>query len=418
MAMETPARIAVIGAGPIGLEAALYARYLGYDVDVYERGRVAENLLQWGHVRMFSPFGHNRSPLGLAALKAQDPAWQAPGDDELLTGRELAARYLIPLAHSDLLADSIHERTSVVAIGREGLVKGELGGDEAREEPDFRLLVASTDPGEHGRQRFTAADVVIDASGTFGNHNWLGPGGLPALGERAAEQHIEYGLPDVLGDDRPRYASRSILLVGTGHSAATNLVALAELAAQAPDTWITWVARQELDEKHPEPLATIPNDPFADRVRLTQHANQLAADDSNHVSLLSGTAVEALTWHADLERFSVRMTGKHAGELEFDRIIANVGYRPDRRLFRELHVRQDPFHEGALEQPGSDDPGSTAKPQLLVQPEPDFYILGAKSTGRDSRFLIGTGLDQVRALFTIIGDRPELNLYATMAGLV
>jgi 2-polyprenyl-6-methoxyphenol hydroxylase-like FAD-dependent oxidoreductase len=92
MAIETPARIAVIGAGPIGLEAALYARYLGYDVDVYERGRVAENLLQWGHVRMFSPFGQNRSPLGLAALKAQDPAWQPPGDDELLSGRELAAR--------------------------------------------------------------------------------------------------------------------------------------------------------------------------------------------------------------------------------------------------------------------------------------------------------------------------------------
>ncbi|HKD37575.1 MAG TPA: FAD-dependent oxidoreductase, partial [Pirellulales bacterium] len=48
MAVESPARIAVLGAGPIGLEAALYARYLGYEVDVYERGRVAEHLLQWG----------------------------------------------------------------------------------------------------------------------------------------------------------------------------------------------------------------------------------------------------------------------------------------------------------------------------------------------------------------------------------
>ncbi len=418
MAMETPARIAVIGAGPIGLEAALYARYLGYDVDVYERGRVAENLLRWGHVRMFSPFALNRSPLGLAALKAQDPTRQPPADDELLSGREFAARYLIPLAQSDLLADNIHEQTAVVAIGREGLIKGELAGDEARDEPGFRLLLASANPLEHGRQRFATADVVIDASGTFGNHNWLGPGGLPALGEQAVQEHIEYGLPDVLGDDRSRYASRSILLVGTGHSAATNLVALAELAAQTPDTWITWVARRELDEKHPQPVAAIPDDPFQERVRLTQHANRLAADDSNHISLLSGTAVEALTWHADLERFSVRLTGKHAGELEFDRIIANVGYRPDRRLFRELHVRHDPFHEGALEQLGDEGPGSTASPQALLQPEPDFYILGAKSVGRDSRFLIGTGLDQVRTLFTIIGDRPELNLYATMARLV
>ncbi|MEX0711597.1 MAG: NAD-binding protein, partial [Pirellulales bacterium] len=74
MAIDTPARIAVLGAGPIGLEAALYGRYLGYDVDVYERGGVARNLLDWGHVRLFTPFGGNRTALALAALAAQDPA--------------------------------------------------------------------------------------------------------------------------------------------------------------------------------------------------------------------------------------------------------------------------------------------------------------------------------------------------------
>ena len=52
-----PKRIAVIGAGPIGLEAALYAARAGFVVDVFERGRVAEHMLQWGHVRLFSPFG-------------------------------------------------------------------------------------------------------------------------------------------------------------------------------------------------------------------------------------------------------------------------------------------------------------------------------------------------------------------------
>ena len=78
MAIDTPARIAILGAGPIGLEAALYAHYLGYDVDVYERGRVADSVRAWGHVRMFSPLAMNCSLLGLAALKAQDQAWQPP----------------------------------------------------------------------------------------------------------------------------------------------------------------------------------------------------------------------------------------------------------------------------------------------------------------------------------------------------
>ena len=35
-------RIAILGAGPIGLEAALYARTLGHTVMVFEQGQVAD----------------------------------------------------------------------------------------------------------------------------------------------------------------------------------------------------------------------------------------------------------------------------------------------------------------------------------------------------------------------------------------
>ena len=48
-------RIVVLGAGPIGLEAAIYARYLGYEVAVVERGTVANNVQRWGHVRIVQP---------------------------------------------------------------------------------------------------------------------------------------------------------------------------------------------------------------------------------------------------------------------------------------------------------------------------------------------------------------------------
>ena len=405
MAIDTPARIAILGAGPIGLEAALYARYLGYEVDIYERGLAAENVLRWGHVRMFSPFEMNRSSLGLAALKAQDPSWQAPPDEALLTGREFAEQYLIPLAQSDLLVDGLHLQTEVLSIGRDALLKGEFACDEAREEHEFRILVRGISPDDHGRERFATADAVIDTTGTYGNHNWLGQSGIPALGELAAQEHIEYGLPDVLGAERDHYASRNILLVGSGDSAATNLVALAELAAQARDTWITWIDRTESDEKSPQPISCNKADGLKERERLARKANALAANDSNHISYFSGTTVEALSWHADLERFSVRLMGKHAGELEFDRIIANVGYRPDSSIYRELHVKES---------------AATGAPRnkSLVTAEPDFYVLGAKSYGRDSSFLISTGLEQIRELFAILGDRADLNLYATMAGLV
>src|SRR5262245_66316532 len=127
MAIDTPAKIAVLGAGPIGLEAALYARFLGYEVVVFEAGEVADSVRRWGHVRMFTPFGMNRSPLGLAAIQAQDDAYRPPADDELLTGHQWTLRYLIPLSQTDLLADHFRTHTRVVAIGKEELLKGDLG---------------------------------------------------------------------------------------------------------------------------------------------------------------------------------------------------------------------------------------------------------------------------------------------------
>jgi hypothetical protein len=407
MAIDTPARIAVLGAGPIGLEAALYARYLGYDVDIYERDVVAQHVRDWGHARMFSPFGMNRSPLGLAALKAQDASYQPPGDDQLLTGREFADRYLIPLSQSDLLIDNLHERTEVVAVGRDGLLPGDMPGEEGRGDYNFRLLLRRTDPDDHGRQRIADADVVIDASGCYRTHNWLGHGGIPAVGEEAAAAHIEYGLPDVLGAGRDEYASRNILLVGDGYSAAATLVSLAELAAHAPDTWITWLSRVECDRRAPQPIEPMASDPLPERQRLTRMANALAADDANHVSLLDGTTVDAVSWHGDRERFTVTLLGKHAGELEFDRIVGNVGYHADHALHAALGVSVfEPAQRDLL------DPK-----QALLGGEPNFYILGAKSFGHDSRFLISHGLEQIRELFAVIGDRAELDLYSTMAGL-
>ena len=62
-------RIAVIGAGPVGIEAALYAKALGFSVVVYERGEVGEHLMRWKHVRLFTPFALNQTPLGVETIR-------------------------------------------------------------------------------------------------------------------------------------------------------------------------------------------------------------------------------------------------------------------------------------------------------------------------------------------------------------
>ncbi len=91
---KPPLRVAILGSGPIGLEATLYARYLGYEVELFERGgSVGAHMQHWGHVRLFSPFGSNATPLGVAAIGAQDPSWQCPAASDLLLANEHASRY-------------------------------------------------------------------------------------------------------------------------------------------------------------------------------------------------------------------------------------------------------------------------------------------------------------------------------------
>jgi glycine/D-amino acid oxidase-like deaminating enzyme len=160
MAVDTPAKIAIVGAGPVGLEAALYARYLGYEVDLYERGRAAEHLRRWAHVTPFTPWGMNTTSLATAALTAQNERWTPAAPEAYLTYGELVERYFQPLADCDLLADCLQPQTEVVAIGREGLLRSDWFDDERRIDVPFRLLVRDAE----GRERIEFAEVVLDCS--------------------------------------------------------------------------------------------------------------------------------------------------------------------------------------------------------------------------------------------------------------
>ncbi len=89
------------------------------------------------------------------------------------------------------------------------------------------------------------ARAVIDASGTWRRPNPAGSGGIAAAGEREHAARIAYGIPDVLGRERTRYAGKRILVVGSGHSAFNVILDLLALADQAPATRILWAMRRE-----------------------------------------------------------------------------------------------------------------------------------------------------------------------------
>ena len=136
---------AIIGAGPIGLEAALYARALGHRPTVYEKGAVvAANVERWDFVRLFSPWELNTSPLGLDALRSL--GLESPPAGALHTGAEFRDRYLLPIA--EFLEDDVSTSTEVVAVARCGLLKGEEIGSSERASRAFRLLVRDEDGAE------------------------------------------------------------------------------------------------------------------------------------------------------------------------------------------------------------------------------------------------------------------------------
>jgi thioredoxin reductase len=428
MAVDTPARIAIIGAGPIGLEAALYARFLGYDVDLFERGVTAANVGRWGHVQMFSPFAMNSSTLGLAALAAQDPHYVPPAADSILSGNEWRDRYLLPLSQSDLLADCLHCHTEVVRVAKAGLLKSESVGGAERDDGIFRILIRDA----QGRESIQLSDVLIDCSGTFNQPNWLGDGGIPALGEVALHGEIEYGVPDLAGRDATGYLGQRVLVVGSGYSAATSVLQLERLLQQSDKAELYWVTRCAEDVP---PLPRIAADPLIERDRIGQHANRVARNPSPRFQYLPDRTIDEVRRETPGQPFQVRLRrGVDGAEqsLTVDRIVANVGYRPDLEFTRELQVHYCYASEGPMRlaahlsaaghsgnETGAESGRSgdclrlpSAQGDMLRNPEPHFYLLGAKSFGRNPHFLIRSGLDQIREVFKILGDRDTLDLYS------
>src|SRR3954452_5754572 len=113
-------RVAILGAGPIGLEAALAVAERGWDFIVFERADgPAGNVRDWGHVRLFTPWDMNVSERMRRALP------RAPAGSSLPTGAELAERLIDPLAATPALAARIRTGTRVEAVAREGLLKHE-----------------------------------------------------------------------------------------------------------------------------------------------------------------------------------------------------------------------------------------------------------------------------------------------------
>jgi thioredoxin reductase len=400
MPAPSPQSLAILGAGPIGLEAAALALELGLDVHVFERGTPGAHASAWGHVRMFTPWSMNVGTASARLLARH--GWTAPAADECPTGHEFVERVLQPLATTPELKSRVHAHAQVVAVSRHGARKGDLLGDPARATHPFRILVR--DAG--GRENLLHAHAVIDATGTFGQPNAAGTGGIPARGESYLAPQMSYHPDDVLGLRRERHAGRTTLVIGGGASAATTVLALAQLASEVPGTRVSWATRRTTPGFRHE----VADDALAPRAALFTEARRLQEGSRPEVTWFGGAEVEEFEYNSATHRYRVRFDTPAGARIEeADQVIANVGYGPDASLYRELQVHEcyaslAPMKLAAALLAAGGGGDCMSQPaigaDLLAHPEPNFWILGAKSMGRSGEFLLRTGYTQVADVLT------------------
>lgn len=402
--------IAILGGGPIGLEAALASVEAELPFTLYEAApQVAGNIRSWGHVRLFTPWSMNVSPRARAAL--QTAGYDVPDGDECPTGAELVEKVLDPLAALPDIAPRVRLGARVVEVGREGLLKSDEIGTGERAARRFRLLLRDTD----GRESVEHADVVLDCTGTYDRPNALGAGGIRAPGEQASEAHIVRRIPDLtmpsLEGDAPGWSGTRILLVGAGHSAQTAARDLAELTRRVPATRVTWAIRS------PAPsFGAVPDDPLPRRHSLVERARSLAFGSDSPFDVRLGRSVDALRASGDGIVVTLRDEEGDAEEVVVDRVVSLTGAVGDARMYRQLQVHECYATSGpmklaaALLASGSADclEQESHGVDALRSPEPDFWILGMKSYGRNSSFLLRAGWDQVEDVFSVLRPTAEL----------
>lgn len=387
--------VAIIGAGPVGLAAAAHVLEREMSPIVLEAGpEAAHAIRQWQHVQLFSPWEYN---VDKAAARLLAPTgWNSPDPQSYPTGGELIDGYLDPLATRTPLREAIRTCSRVTAISRAGFDKARTKG---RERAPFEIHYQNG-----GGPEVLRADAVIDVSGTWFSPNPAGSNGLPAIGERERAGRIAYGMPDVRGADRARYAGKTVAVLGAGHSALGTLIDLVRLADEVPGTQAIWLLRGADPAKA---FGGGRNDKLAARGELGSAFAALVA--AGRIRVETGFGVTHLSESED----RLVISAGEARSVMADELVVSTGFRPDLSFLSELRLRLDPAIEAPAALAPLIDPNEhscgTVRPhgaRELAHDEPGFYLAGMKSYGRAPTFLMMTGYEQVRSIVAdIAGDK-------------
>lgn len=395
--MESPATIAILGAGPLGVEAALYARFLGYHVSIFESRRVAHRMLQWNNRPLDLPASKLMTSLGLAALAAQYPEFIKPDPDRVFTGKEYAEEYLLPLAKTDLLFDDIHFLSPVVDISRlrQGSLPTSGNWDHFRWQDrcndEFRILVQ----GRHRGAWVSRADCIIDCRGVGPGRMGLGPGGGLAVGESEHRKDFLEHLPYDRKFDSKTYDKKKVLLIGSTDQACMGVRECLQYANHQQLIWVLPPARND----EPQMLKST-------REELSNHA-------STEFVMIESLGVESIA-KLDSGAWQVRLLKDDEStiDIQADCLVSRTEHQTE-HLSPAL-LAEDPqgfaylekiYRDHSEQQDQAD--AELRRVKEVLTPEPGYFRLRATDG-------LLEGLERLRVVFAILGGRADLDLYEIM----
>ncbi len=375
--VEAPATIAVIGAGPVGIETAIYGRFLGYFVSIFEQRRVAHRMLDWHDRPLDVTVEQCTTPMGHAAIAAQYPEYQrrAPGD--VYTGRSYAEEYLLPLAKTDLLFDDIHFLSPVADVSRYRTRITDKIESQERCNDEFRILVE----GRHRGPWISRADVVVDCRGTAHTKSGIGPGGGLAIGESELRATFLLHGPRDRKFEPKSIHGKHVCLVGQSIHAVHFAMGFLERFGSDPSSRLTWAVRP--DRRFDTPA-------FANAWTRAKEGS------FSNLVLVETLGIEQIQRN-EAGNYLLKFVRDDESTMEMQcDAVASMTEGRESSISSELGAT-------ALQE-------TEAIPSWVAQ-EPGFYMLRGGNIEDGAGVGLSDAFESIRQLFALLAGRQDLDLY-------
>ena len=371
--IDTPATILIIGGNAIGIEAALYARFLGYSVIVADAARVGNKMLAAGDDPMPGTWGELATPLGLAALETQNAgateAMRGENSESVPTHKEYVEQYLIPVAKTDLIYESVEINSPVRSVSRSEVSAASQLSTEQLAEREFRVLIDSAKRGAHSQ----VVDIVLDCVG-LPNAQGSAMGGGLACGEveilamdseeQKSKGFFTYESLNALGAE----AGTSIMLYGDSEEVIETVRRLHGEMGDGTGARLLWLV------------------PMGTPALQDEETKKLSEAFVAGFSTIPIWGVENITESEDGGwQLRVQSSLDEMLDLECDAFASCSAPDENEQVKRELLPESN-----------------------VATADPHYYLL------RNQPGEAGANRDQVREVFALIGGREDLDLYATV----